>query len=293
MNMFKTGTLFLFLTFLLLITGYLVGGIGGILVFLVISLAMNFFGYWFSDSMVLAMSRAHKATPEDAPELHRIVEQQAQMAGIPKPKVYVIDSDAPNAFATGRSKNHASVAVTSGIMHILNRDELGGVIAHELGHVGNRDTLIMTMVAGVAGAISMIAWMAQWSLLFGGMGDRRRDANGGAMLGLLVVAIVMPLAALLVRMAISRAREYQADATGATTSGNPLALANALRKLQRGSEARSLDIPKTQLEAVSHLFIVNPLRGEGIANLFSTHPPLEERIRKLEAMQYRSLWPNR
>ncbi len=292
MNMLKTGTLFLFLTFLLLLTGYLIGGVGGILVFLVISLVMNFFGYWFSDKMVLAMARAKEVTPEETPELHRIVDEQVRLAGIPKPKVYIIESDSPNAFATGRSKSHASIAATRGILRILDREELGAVLAHELAHVGNRDTLIMTMVAAVAGAISMIAWMAQWSMIFGG-GRRDRNASSAGMIGLLIVIIIMPLAALLIRLAISRTREYQADKTGALTSGRPMALANALRKLQRGSQAKPLDIPKERLETVSHLFIVNPLRGDGITTLFSTHPPLEERIRRLEAMQYQTLWPDR
>ncbi len=292
MNMLKTGTLFLFLTFLLLLTGYLIGGVGGILVFLVISLVMNFFGYWFSDKMVLAMARAKQVTPEETPELHRVVDEQVRLAGIPKPKVYIIESDSPNAFATGRSKSHASIAATRGILRILDREELGAVLAHELAHVGNRDTLIMTMVAAVAGAISMIAWMAQWSMIFGG-GRRDRNASPAGMIGLLIVVIVMPLAALLIRLAISRTREYQADKTGALTSGRPMALANALRKLQRGSQAKPLDIPKERLETVSHLFIVNPLKGDGIATLFSTHPPLEERIRRLEALQYQTLWPDR
>lgn len=292
MNMLKTGTLFLFLTFLLLLTGYLIGGVGGILFFLVLSVVMNFLGYWFSDKMVLAMARAKESTPEDTPELHRVVEEQVRLAGIPKPRVFIIESDSPNAFATGRSKSHASIAATRGILRILDREELGAVLAHELAHVGNRDTLIMTMVATVAGTISMIASVAQWSMILGG-GRRSRDASPAGMIGLLIVVIVMPLAALLIRLAISRTREYQADKTGALTSGRPMALANALRKLQRGTQARPLDIPKEQLETVSHLFIVNPLRGDGMVALFSTHPPMEERIRRLEAMQYQSLWPDR
>lgn len=291
MNMLKTGTLFLFLTFLLLLTGYLIGGVGGILFFLVLSVVMNFVGYWFSDKLVLAMARAKEVTPEETPELHRVVDEQVRLAGIPKPKVYIIESDSPNAFATGRSKRHASVAATRGILRILDREELGAVLAHELAHVGNQDTLIMTMVATVAGAISMIASMAQWSMIFGG-GRRDRDSGSAGIIGLLVVIIVMPVAALLIRLAISRTREYQADKTGALTSGRPMALANALRKLQRGTQARALDIPQEQLQTVSHLFIVNPLRGDGMATLFSTHPPLEERIRRLEAMQYQPLWPD-
>ena len=295
MNTIKTGTLFLFLTFLLLATGFLIGGgdPSVVLVFLVIALVMNFFGFWYGDKLVLSMSRAKQVAPEEAPELHRAVDEQAHLAGIPKPKVFLIDSESPNAFATGRSKKHASVAVTRGIMRILDRNELGGVIAHELAHVGNRDTLIMTMVAAVAGAISMIAWMAQWSLIFGGMSGRRSSGGGSpiALIGLLVVVIVMPLAAMLVRLAISRTREYQADRTAALTSGRPLALASALRKLQRGSKVRALDIKKERLEPVSHLFIVNPLRGGGMVRLFSTHPPIEERIRRLEELEHRALWP--
>lgn len=287
MNTIKTGFLLMVLTGVLLLTGALIGrgDPSVILLFLLIALAMNFFGFWFSDKLVLSMSRAKQVNSEDAPELHSIVDEQVHYAAIPKPKVFVIDSDAPNAFATGRSKSKASIAVTTGIMRLLGRDELGGVIAHELAHVGNRDTLIMTVVAAVASAISMIAWMAQWSLIFGGMGGRR-GGQGSAigLIGLLVVVIVMPLAATLIRLAISRTREYQADRTGAHTSGNPLALASALAKLQRGNEVRHMDIPKERLEPVSHLFIVNPLSGQGMVKLFSSHPPLEERIARLQAL---------
>ncbi len=294
MNLIKTGVLFIFLTFLLLLTGALIGGGDPsiVLIFLFIALAMNILGFWFSDKLVLSMSRAKLASQDEAPELHSVVDEQVHLAGIPKPKVFVMDSDSPNAFATGRSKKKASIAVTTGIMRILNRDELGGVIAHELAHVGNRDTLIMTMVAAVAGAITMIAWMAQWSLIFGGMSGRRGGGGGAVgLIGLLVVVIVMPLAATLVRLAISRTREYQADRKGAATSGKPLALASALAKLQKGSNARSMDIPKERLEPVSHLFIVNPLSslsGHGLARLFSTHPPIEERVRRLQAIEANS-----
>ena len=296
MNMIKTGTLFLLLTFLLLATGYLIGGIEGVYLFLVISLVMNFFGFWYSDKLVLSMSRAKRVTSDDEPELHGIVDEQVYLAGIPKPKVFLVDSDSPNAFATGRSKKHASIAVTRGIMRLLDRDELGGVIAHELAHVGNRDTLIMTLVAAVAGAITMIAWMAQWSLIFGGMGGRGRGGGDGSaigLVGLLVVVIVMPIAAILVRVAISRTREYQADRTGALTSGKPMALANALRKLQLGSEASPMNIPKERLEPVSHLFIVNPLRGGGMVRLFSSHPPVAKRIQRLMEMGNKPLWSDR
>ena len=275
------------LTFLLLLTGYLIGGIEGILFFLVFSVVMNFFGYWYSDKMVLKMARAKETTQEDTPELHRVVDEQVYLAGLPKPRVFVIESDSPNAFATGRSKNHASIAATRGILRILDREELGAVLAHELAHVGNRDTLIMTMVATVAGTISMIAWVAQWSMIFGG--GRRSHGSPIGLIGLLAVVILMPLAALLIRLAISRTREYQADKTGALTSGKPMELANALKKLQSGTQAKPLDIPKERLESVSHLFIVNPLLGGGLGALFSTHPPVEERTRRLEAMKYQAL----
>ncbi|MBI4340617.1 MAG: zinc metalloprotease HtpX [Chloroflexi bacterium] len=286
MNTIKTFFLLSLLTSLFLLIGLLMGGTGGIIVFLVIALAMNFIGYWFSDRLVLAMARAHKVTQEEEPGLYQIVEEQAHLAGLPMPKVFLINDDAPNAFATGRNKRHASIAVTSGIMRLLRREELSGVIAHELAHVGNRDTLIMTIVAAIATAISMIAWMVQWSLIFGGMGGRRDDRGGGALgiIGLVVIAIVMPIVATLIQLAISRTREYQADRTGAHTSGTPLALASALGKLKKGNEARSLSVSKERLEPVAHLFIVNPLSGSGVVRLFSTHPPLEERIARLEAM---------
>jgi heat shock protein HtpX len=215
------------------------------------------------------------------------VDEQVQLAGLPKPRVYLIDNDSPNAFATGRNPNHAAVAVTTGIMRILNRQELGGVIAHELAHVGNRDTLIMTVVATIAMTITWIAFIARWSMLFGGFGGRGYGGRGnqyGAMIaiaGLIVVAIVLPIAALLIRLAISRAREYQADATGARTSHAPWALADALEKLEAGSRRRPMKIN----EATSHLFIVNPLSGGTVASLFSTHPPIAERVKRLREMR--------
>jgi len=285
MNTIKTFFLISLLTSLFLLIGFFMGGVGGIMVFLVMALAMNFIGYWFSDRLVLAMARAKQVTAEDAPELHKIVDEQAYLAGLPKPKVFLIHDDSSNAFATGRDKKHASIAVTEGIMGLLSHEEMGGVIAHELAHVGNRDTLIMTIVAAIASAISMIAWSLQWAAMFGGLGDRRDDRDGGSgIIGLLVVAIIMPIVATLIQLAISRTREYQADKTGAYTSGTPLGLADALRKLQRASERRHMNVPATQLEPVAHLFIVNPLSGQGIVRLFSSHPPLEERIARLEAM---------
>ncbi|MBI2170768.1 MAG: zinc metalloprotease HtpX [Chloroflexi bacterium] len=291
MNTIKTLFLISLLTSLLLLIGYFVGGIGGILGFLIIALAMNFIGYWFSDRLVLALARAKVVTPEEEPELHKIVDEQVRLAAIPKPKVFIIRDQAPNAFATGRSKKHASIAVTEGITRLLSREELGGVIAHELAHVGNRDTLIMTIVAAIATAISMIAWMVQWAAIFGGGRRDSREGNALGIIGLLVIAIVMPIVATLIQLAISRTREYQADKTGAYTSGNPLALASALRKLKLGNKDRHLDVSKERLEPVSHLFIVNPLSGAGVVRLFSTHPPFEERVARLEAMGRQTLWP--
>jgi heat shock protein HtpX len=274
-NTLKTFFFMMVLSGLLLLVGGMIGGMSGIVIALIFALVMNFFAYWFSDRIALAMTHARQVTEADEPELHRLVAEQASQAGLPMPKVYVMETDSPNAFATGRSPRHATVAVTAGIRRLLSREELGAVLAHEMAHVGNRDTLIMTVVATIAGAISMLAMMAQFSAMFGG-----RGRGGQNMIGLLIVAIVMPMAAMLVRMAISRAREYQADATGARTSGNPLALANALEKLHQGSQARPMKVA----EGASHLFIVNPLSGASLAGLFSTHPPIQERARRLRSM---------
>ncbi len=219
MNTIKTAILMLVMTSLLLLTGLLwTGDYSGVIIFLFIALAINFFTFWSSDRLVLKMSKARLVQPEDEPELHRIVDEQVHLAGLPKPKVFIMETDSPNAFATGRSKKHASIAVTRGIMRSLDRDELGGVLAHELAHVGNRDTLIMTFVAAIAMAIGLIAMIARFSMLFGGFGGRGRGGGSAVgIIGILVIAIVMPLVAMLVRMAISRAREYQADKTGALT----------------------------------------------------------------------------
>ncbi len=279
MNTMKTFFLMMVLSGLLLAVGAGVAGVPGIIVALIIALAMNFFAYWSSDKIALKMAHAHPVNERDDPELYRIVAEQAALAELPMPKVYEIESDSPNAFATGRNPQHATVAVTTGIRRILNRDELGGVLAHEMAHVGNRDTLIMAVVATIAGAISMLAFMAQISALFGGFGGGRD--RGGSIIGLLVIAIIMPLAAGLVRAAISRTREFQADASGAHTSGNAHALASALEKLEMGSRARPMKVA----EGASHLFIVNPLSGQSMSNLFSTHPPIEERVRRLRNMR--------
>ena len=274
MNTLKTFFLMMVMSALLLLVGAILGGVGGIIFAMVVAVVMNFGAYWFSDRIALKMTNARAITENEDPELYSIVREQASLAGLPMPKVFEIESDSPNAFATGRNPSHATVAVTTGIRHILTRQELGGVLAHEMAHVGNRDTLIMAMVATVAGAISMLAMFAQISAMFGGMGGRGRDN----FIGLLVVAIVMPIAAGLVRAAVSRTREFQADATGAHTSGDPLALASALQKLEQASQARPLKVA----EGASHLFIVNPLRGEKLAKMFSTHPPLAERVRRLQ-----------
>lgn len=301
MNTIKTFILMLALSGLLLLAGFLIGGILGIIIALVISLGLNFFTYWFSDKMALSMAHAHEVSPEEDPDLHSIVDEQVQAAGIPKPKVYVINNDSPNAFATGRNPRNATIAVTTGIRRLLNRDELGGVIAHELAHVGNRDTLIMTMVATIAMAIGLLATFAQWAAIFGALfGGGRHDDDEGAggyigILMLLVMAIVFPIIATIIRLAISRAREYQADATGAHTSHNPLALASALEKLEMGAHRRPMKVN----EATAHLYIVSPLRGNSpneerqrssamrgsaFSGLFSTHPPIQERVRRLRNM---------
>lgn len=286
MNTFKTFILMLVMTSILLLTGLLwTGDYSGVIIFFFIALGINFFAFWSSDRLVLKMARAKLVEPGDDPELHAIVDEQVYLAGIPKPKVFLMVTDNPNAFATGRSKKHASIAVTTGIKNILNKRELGAVIAHELAHVGNRDTLIMTIVAAMAMAISIIAMIARFSMFFGGFGGRGRGGHPAiGLVGMLVVMIVMPLVAVIVRLAISRAREYQADRTGALTSGNPLALASALEKLHVEGQAKPMDISQERVEAVSHLFIVNPLKGGGMSRLFSTHPPMEERVRRLQNM---------
>ena len=275
MNTAKTFFLMMVMSALLLLVGALLGGIGGIIFAMILAVVMNFSAYWFSDRIALKMTHATAITENDDPELYSIVREQASLAGLPMPNVFLIESDSPNAFATGRNPAHATVAVTTGIRRILTRQELGGVLAHEMAHVGNRDTLIMAMVATVAGAISMLAMFAQFSAMFGGMGRGGRDNN---FMGLVIVAIVMPIAAGMVRAAISRTREFQADATGAHTSGDPLALASALQKLELASQDRPLKVA----EGASHLFIVNPLRGASMARMFSTHPPMAERIRRLQ-----------
>jgi len=277
MNTLKTMVLLVTLTVLFIFIGALLGGRSGMTIALFIALAMNFFAYWFSDKIVLRMYGAREVSEAEAPELYSIVRTLSQKAGLPIPKVYIIDADQPNAFATGRNPRHGAVAVTTGIMRLLDRNELAGVISHELAHIKNRDILVSTIAATIAGAISYLAQMAQWAMIFGG---RRDDDEGGNPIAALVMMIVAPIAAMLVQLAISRTREYGADAGGARIVGNPLYLANALKKLHYASQR----IPLEANPATSHMFIVNPLSGGGFAKLFSTHPPIEERIARLEAM---------
>jgi heat shock protein HtpX len=273
-NTIKTVVLLTILTLLLVFAGRLIGGTGGMTFALILAVVMNVSAYWFSDKIALSMAGAKPVGEEQAPEIFRIVRDLARQASLPMPRVYVIEQAAPNAFATGRDPDHAVVAVTAGILEVVNERELRAVLAHELGHVRNRDTLVMAVVASIAGAISFIAQIAQWSLFFGG----RDDDEGANPIGMLIGIIVLPIAALLVQLAISRAREYGADDTGAELSRDPLGLASALRKL----DAYSKRVPLAVNPGVSHLFIVQPLLPGGFATLFSTHPPVEARVARLE-----------
>src|SRR5215831_13174255 len=284
MNTTKTIVLMVGLTVLLVFLGGAFGGRQGMIFAFIFALATNMFSYWFSDKIVLRMYGAQEATEAEAPMLWGVTHDLALKMDMSMPKVYVIPSDSPNAFATGRNPKHAAVAATRGILRMLTREELEGVMAHELGHVRNRDILIGTIAAAIAGAISLLANMAQWAMIFGGFGGGRRDEDEGrgGMIGGILMIILAPIAAGLIQMAISRSREYQADATGAKICGNPIWLANALRKLQMGSQR----IPLDASPATAHMFIVNPLRGGGLQGLFSTHPPLEDRIARLESMAY-------
>jgi heat shock protein HtpX len=279
MNGFKTALLFVVLTLLFIFVGFLIGGRGGMTIAFIMAVIMNFVSYWFSDKIVLAMYRAKPISETDNPRLFRIVRSVSQMAGIPMPKVYIIPSDSPNAFATGRNPQHAAVAATGGIMDILDDDELAAVMAHELGHVKNRDTLVSAVAATIAGAISYIAFMARWMpFLGGGFGGRDDDRRGGNLLVMLLVGILAPIGAAMVQMAISRQREFGADKASAEMTHKSLSLASALKKLQNGSQRMRLQANP----ATAHMFIVNPLTGKNFSNLFSTHPPLEERVARLE-----------
>jgi heat shock protein HtpX len=266
MNSLKTAVLLGALTGLLILIGGYVGGKNGMVIAFIFAMGMNFFSYWFSDKIVLRMYQAQEVTPEQAPELHRMVQDLAMKAG----------------FATGRNEKHAVVAVTEGIMRILNREELEGVISHELTHIKNRDILIGSIAATIAGAISMLANMAQWAAIFGG-GRSDDEEGGGGFVGMIFMAILAPIAAMLIQMAISRSREYLADDGGAKVSGKPWALAGALEKLQAASQA----IPMNANPSTAHMFIVNPLTGKAFMNLFSTHPPIEERVARLRSMKPR------
>ncbi len=278
-NTLKTVFLMTLVTVIFLLVGEMLGGRQGMTYALVISFAMNFFTYWFSDKIVLMMYGAKEVTENERPKLFAIIRNLITRAQLPMPRVYVIPSEAPNAFATGRNPQHSAVAVTEGIMKLLSEDELEGVIAHELAHVKHRDILTGTIIATMVGAITFVARMASWSLMFfGGGRDERRDSSGLAELFLIIIA---PIAAVLIQLAISRSREFAADEEGSKISGKPLSLANALRQLERGAQLLPMDNVNP---ASAHLFIVNPLRRGGIVKLFSTHPPIEERIERLERL---------
>ncbi len=278
LNRMKTFILMLALTLVLVWVGNLVGGRQGMIFAFIIAAALNFISYWYSDKIVLAMYRAKPIREEDMPQLYRNVRALAEKSGLPVPKLYVIPHPAANAFATGRNPQHAVVAVTEGILRILDEEELAGVIGHELAHVKNRDILIQTVAATIAGAIMILASLARWAAIFGDSGSRE-DRRGGA-IGLLAAAIVAPLAAMIIQMAISRSREYLADRGSALVTGNPLGLARALGKLEASASQKRL--PAHQ--STAHMFTVNPLRGAGLAVLFSTHPPIQKRIERLEKM---------
>jgi heat shock protein HtpX len=280
-NSVKTVALLAAMTVLFILIGGMLGGEQGMVVAFLFAGLMNFASYWWSDRVVLWMYGAQEVNESQAPQFHALVRRLAQRAGLPMPKVYVIPTDTPNAFATGRNPRHAAVAATEGILRILSPDELEGVMAHELSHVRNRDILISTIAATMAGAIMMLARMAQFAAMFGGARRQDDEEGGGGIVGMILLAILAPLAAMLIQMAISRAREYQADAAGAQLSRKPWALADALEKLERGATA----LPMEANPSTAHLFIVNPLRGSSLLNLFSTHPPVEQRVARLRAMR--------
>jgi heat shock protein HtpX len=260
---------------MLLVVGHLLGGQPGVVIALGFAALMNLGSYWFSDKIVLKLYRARPVTEQEAPRLHAMVDGLVARAGLPKPKLYVLPQKAPNAFATGRNPQHAAVAVTQGLLELMSSEEVEGVLAHELAHVKNRDILISSVAATIAGAVSMLAYFARWGAIFGGIGDR--DDRGGGLIQVLALAIVAPIVALVIQMAVSRSREYAADATGAQIAGNPHGLARALEKLGHYSKR----VPLEASPATSHMFIVKPLSARGMLSLFSTHPPIEERIRRL------------
>ncbi len=281
-NTVKTTLLLAALTGLFIVIGGAIGGSTGMIFAFVLAVAMNMGAWWFSDTMAIKMSGAREVTEAEMPDLHGMVRVLSERAKLPKPRVYVIDSATPNAFATGRSPSKGAVAVTTGIMEILNRDELAGVIAHELAHIKNRDTLISSIAATFAGAVSMLADMVMWGMIFGGFGGSEEEEDGGGMAGMaggLLTMILAPISALLIQMAISRSREYTADATGAQILGNPLPLATALEKLEAMVHQRPMDVRP----ATSHLYIVNPILG-GLGSLFRTHPETAKRVARLREL---------
>ncbi len=285
-NTLKTFILLAGLTALLLAIGTAVGGRSGLMLAMVLAGVMNFAGYWFSDKIALSMSGAQALSENQAPDFYRMVRELSLRAKVPLPRLYIIPSPTPNAFASGRNPDHSAIAVTSGIMSLLSRDELEGVVAHELAHIKNRDILISSVAAMIAGAISHLAHMAQWAMIFGGTThDREDEESSGGLLGGIAMIIVGPIAALLIQMAISRSREYRADAVGALLCGRPQSLANALSKLEHGNKR----FPMTVNPAQAQMYIVNPLTASGIAHLFSTHPPVAERVRRLQELNLRGL----
>jgi heat shock protein HtpX len=276
-NYLKTALLLGLMTGLILTVGQVLGGRSGMLMALVFAAVMNFISYWFSDRIVLAMYRGREVSPAEAPRFHAIVDRLIGRADLPKPKLYLLPGDSPNAFATGRNPHHAAVAATEGILNLMSDEELEGVIAHELAHVKNRDILISSVAATIAGAITFLATMARWGALFGGYGSNDDRGRGGNVITLLLTAILAPIAATIVQMAVSRSREFAADATGAQFAGQPYGLARALEKLDTYSKR----IPMAATPATAHMFIVAPFSGRAFMNLFSTHPPIEERVRRL------------
>lgn len=281
MNTMKTTALLTGLTLLFIFAGGALAGESGMKTAFLLACVINVGSYWFSDKIVLSMYRAQEVFPEKEPELHGMLKDLCMRAHLPVPRMYIIPEETPNAFATGRNPDHAAVAVTQGILRLLSREELMGVLAHELAHVRNRDILVSTIAATIAGAISMMANMAQWGMMFGGRGGH--DREGGHPLAAIAMMILAPMAAMLIQMAVSRSREYLADETGARINGDPAALARALEKLQAGVLRRP---PADPSPATAHMFIVNPLSGEGLMGLFSTHPPIEERVARLYQMKH-------
>ncbi|HHW43576.1 MAG TPA: zinc metalloprotease HtpX [Desulfotomaculum sp.] len=280
MNTLKVWVLMGALSILLVLLGNAIGGQAGAMVFLILALAMNFFGYFYSDRIAIGMTGSYPVSEAEAPELYAMVRRLSQRAGIPMPRLFVTPSEQPNAFATGRNPAHSAVAVTEGIMRLLNRSEVEGVLAHEIAHIKNRDVLVGTIAAVLAGAITMMANAFQWAAIFG-MGNSDDEEEGGSMAGGFLMAILAPVAAMIIQMAISRSREYLADATGARIAGTPDGLANALEKLEWAAR----QIPMNVNPATSHLFIVNPLSGTSLVKLFSTHPPIQDRVARLRKMK--------